>query len=150
MNDSYPFRCGILLLIFACLGCSHDEEDPRGNRVSVRGMVYLDNQPLERARIVFQSADGPSKITATGSIVDGLYEIPAELGPLVGRMRIEIQPDKIELEELESKRAGNLRKRVPWETVPIPAIYNTRSTLVREIKEDESQNNFEFRLLSKP
>ncbi|MCA9067349.1 MAG: hypothetical protein KDA84_00395 [Planctomycetaceae bacterium] len=143
-------RFSLLLFIpLWTLGCGMSE-DPRGARVGVRGTVLLDGQPVDRARILFLSAEGENKVTATGSIVDGFYNIPAERGPLVGKMRVKIQPDKIELEEFEAARKGDLRKRVPVETITIPAKYNVKSELVREIQEDETQNVLDFDLESKP
>lgn len=138
----------VLFLVAVPLGCGVSE-DPRGTRVGVRGSVLLDGKPVDRARILFLSAEGDNKVTATGRIVNGFYQITAERGPLVGKMRVRIQPDKIELEEFEAARGGQLNKRVSVETLKIPPEYNSRSELVREIKEDETQNILDFDLVSK-
>jgi hypothetical protein len=140
--------CALLFLLLA--GCGGDVEDPRGQRVGVRGTVEWNGKPLDRARIVFSPAEGESKITATGSIVNGTYEIPAETGPLVGKMRVEIQADKIELEEFEAARNGDIRKRVPVDTTVSPAKYNTQTTLEAIVTTDETKNVFDYQLESKP
>jgi hypothetical protein len=140
--------CALMFLLLA--GCGGDVEDPRGQRVGVRGTVEWNGKPLDRARIVFSPAEGDATITATGSIVNGAYEIPAESGPLVGKMRVEIQADKIELEEFEAARGGDKRKRPRVETTVIPAKYTTQSTLDAVVTEDEAKNVFDYHLESKP
>ncbi len=142
-----PLLIGMVLVSLAGCGSRADE---RGTRVGVRGTVLLDKKPLERARIVFRAATGENTITATGKIVDGMYEIPAEHGPLVGKMRVEIQPEAIELEEFEAARGGDIRKNVQIQAVKIPAMYNTKSTLVADVTADETQNFLNFSLKSQP
>ena len=140
----------LITLVLAFVGCGESAEDPRGKRAGVRGTVTLDDKPLDRAKIVFTAAQGEKKIDAVGSIVNGAYEIPAEAGPLTGPMRVEIQPDTIELEEFEAARGDNKRLRVPVEAVKIPAQYNTQSKLTAIVTEDEAKNIFDFKLESKP
>jgi hypothetical protein len=139
----------IVLSIALCLvaGCGR-AGDERGQRAAVRGAVYLDGRPLNRARIVFRTADGPSKVKSTGSIVDGFYEIPAERGPLIGTMRVEVQPETIELEAFVAARGKNRKKRVSPAAVPIPAKYNRRSQLTADVSPDGRENKFDFRLTS--
>jgi hypothetical protein len=141
-----------LLGLFALVltGCGEAEEDPRGTRAGVKGTVTLDDKPLDRAKILFTAADGQKKIDAVGSIVNGAYEIPAEAGPLAGEMRVEIQPEQLELEEYEAAQGGDKRKRVPINTVVIPPQYNAQSKLKALVTEDEAKNVFDFQLQSKP
>ncbi len=139
-----------MMLVLAFVGCGETVEDSRGKRAGVKGTVLLDDKPLNRATIVFTAAQGENKITATGSIVNGAYEIPAEAGPLIGEMRVEIQPQQIDLEEFEAARGDDKRKRVPVNAVEIPVQYNTKSKLKAQVTEDESKNVFDFKLQSKP
>lgn len=141
------------LLIVSCaaltfLGCT-TAEDPRGTRVSVRGEVTLDGKPLDRAQIVFRSADGPGSITATGSVVAGKYEIPAERGPLAGNMRVEIRPETIDLAEFEAARSALNRRTFSLDTVKIPVRYNVHSNLEAIVTPDSEQNVFPFELKSR-
>lgn len=132
-------------------GCgSADADDPRGLRVAVQGEVTLDGKPLSRARITFVPLDGQATVKAVGVIQDGHYEIAAEHGPLVGRMRVEIQPEALELEEFEQQRKQNPRLR-DNSAVEIPIRYNTRSELQATTVEPEADeaNTFDFELRSK-
>ena len=142
---SFALVCGV---IGFSLGCC-PAVDPRGTRVSVQGSVTLDGKPLERARIVFRSADERNPITATGSIDSGRYVIPAERGPLVGVMRVEIEPDTVDLTEFEQARAESRGRRVSLDTVQIPPRYNQRSELTASVSGIDAENVFDFELRSR-
>lgn len=137
------------LMLLGVTGCG-GETDPRGDRVGVRGEVLLDGQPLTGAKIVFVSAhDGAVKAIST--IQEGHYEIEAEHGPLVGKSRVEIVPEFIELEQLESERGDDKLSVPELTTTAIPAKYNARSELFANVSgEGENEFNFQLTTQSRP
>ena len=129
------------------LGCG-GHNDPRGVRVGVQGNVTLDGKPLSGARIMFVSGDGGT-VKAVAAIRDGNYEIAPEHGPLVGRSRVEIHPEMMELAQLEAER-GDDRLAVPkLNKVDVPRAYNANSGLTARVSA-EGENNFDFDLKSDP
>jgi hypothetical protein len=81
------FGCWIFaaVLLTVVVGCS-----PR--RVGVSGNVSLNGQPVNEAVILFVPLEMNTKKTG-GVIVNGKYEIAAELGLLPGKYRVEILDD---------------------------------------------------------
>lgn len=146
LRTTFPRFACLAAALIAVAGCG--ARDDRGTRVGVRGAVFLDGKPLNRSIIVFRAAEGESKVVATAPIVDGFYEIPAERGPLAGKVRVEIRPDQIEMEEFEAARKENPRHKIDFEAIHIPAKYNTRSELVREVSAESEENKFDFLLTS--
>ena len=122
---------------------------PHGQRVAVRGVVYLDDKPLERATIRFVPASGDRTVVATDHIMNGSYNIPAERGPLVGKMRVEIRPEGKDFAEFEAEMKKNPRRKFQPETVKIPDRYNVKSELSVDVTADAETNRFVFRLESK-
>ena len=112
-------------------------------------VIVLDGAPLERANIIFFPAHGRGTVKSTGRIVGGVYEIPAERGPLAGAMKVEIQPETIDLAELEAARGADRTMKVSLRAVEIPAVYNKRTTLQVHVTDDPTKNNFDFKLVSK-
>ena len=136
---------GLLSVLSGCGDASFDE---RGQRVAVAGKVMLDGSPLSRARILFVSDKGAGAIQASALIDGGSFAIDAGHGPLAGIARVEIHPELIELEELESIRGGNHRQHVEAKTVSIPARYNHTSELTATVATD-GENDFMFELTSR-
>jgi hypothetical protein len=110
------------------LGCSSGDGTERAR---VRGQVQVDGQPLEAGSINFFPAGDAEGPTAGGVISKGMYDIPKESGPVVGKNRIELRG---------VKKTGRM---VPNHMVPgtmreelveaLPADVNTKSTMVREV-----------------
>ncbi len=146
MNKLAYYTLMILSISITTLGCG----DGSGNgpvRVGVRGEVSLNGQPLDNARILFESSDGQNSVKAVGSIVNGSYEIPSHSGPLVGTARVKIQPETLDLEEFV-KAQEDSQSLPDVNTISIPEEYNTASTLEVKVLEDESQNSFNFNIKS--
>ncbi|MEZ6067693.1 MAG: hypothetical protein R3B90_18725 [Planctomycetaceae bacterium] len=146
----------IVALLTTASGCGGGGEfDERGERYRVRGTVRLDGLAVSRARLVFTNLDGDTKVRATGLIEGGFYDIPADFGPLAGLNGVEIQPELLELEEFEQKRAATPGGKVSAEAVDLPAKFRLRSNLTASVvadpsKDDSSQvNRFHFELESK-
>lgn len=134
-------------LLSVLSGCGDASVDGRGQRVAVAGTVLLDGSPLSRARILFVSDEGAGAIKASALIDEGTFAIDAGHGPLAGTARVEIHPELIELEELESIRGGDHRQHVEAQTVSIPARYNHASELTATVSAN-GENEFTFELTS--
>lgn len=150
-------RCGANSTLFfigavciAIAGCGGAVSSPHGKRAGVRGRVFLDGKPLERATIVFVPVKGEQTVVATGTVRAGAFEIPSEHGPLVGEMRVEIRSETLDFEEFEATRKEAGKKSVPPKVIEIPARYNKRSKLTAKVSEDPGHNQFQFLLESKP
>ncbi len=135
-------------LLSALSGCGGASVDERGQRVAVAGKVLLDGSPLSRARILFVSDEGAGAVKASALIDEGAFAIDAGHGPLAGTARVEIHPELIELEELESVRGGDHRQFVETQTAPIPTRYNHASELTAIVAVD-GENEFTFELTSR-
>lgn len=135
----------IALIVFS--GCFGSRTDPRGERFAVGGKVLIDGKPLSEARIVFVPIDRKKAVKATASINEGVYKIESENGPMAGKMRVEIQTEILELEELEKMR-GEDKTLVPeLNKVEIPERYNVKSELTAEVRTEE-ENTFDFSLVT--
>lgn len=143
------FVIGLLLL--NCLGCSGAKEDPRGERVSVSGLVYYDEDPLTSARILFISETPEGKIKSAGIVSEGIFQIPQKGGPVVGEARVEIYPTIPEMEEFIEIQEKAKKQGKPFRnpaSIEIPATYNKNSKLTAMVTKD-GKNTFEFKLESK-
>jgi len=118
----------LLIGLAVPLGCSSGDGL---NRASVRGEVKVDGNPLEEGSINFfpaGDAEGPS---AGGVISKGEYEIPQDLGPVVGKYRVEIHGVQKTGRTVPNYMA-------PGTTMPevmevLPADVNVKSKLVRDV-----------------
>jgi hypothetical protein len=132
------------------LGCG--SAPPAGpQRVAVQGTITLDGKPLDQAVIRFVPMPEVNGPKASADVAAGKFEIPAGFGPAAGKHRVEIEstdhggiaPD--DEQALAELAAGKRRLTKP---VKIPAIYNVRSTLQKDLKAD-SPNEFAFELVTK-
>lgn len=143
------FVIGFLLL--NCLGCSGTKEDPRGERVSVSGLVYFDEDPLTSARILFISETPEGKIKSAGIVSEGIFQIPQKGGPVVGESRVEIYPTIPEMEEFIEMQEKAKKQGKPFKdpaSIKIPVTYNKNSKLTAMVTKD-GKNTFEFKIESK-
>lgn len=137
------------LLLTLCLlnlnGCSREKGDPRGERVSVNGIVYSNGEPLPSARILFISDTPGGKVKSAGIVRLGIYQIPETGGPVIGKARVEIYPTLPEMEEFAARQKNKgKRSKSPYE-IKIPAAYNKRSELTAMVTND-GENSFDFQL----
>ena len=139
----------IPLLVCVLAGCGGKVEDTRGVRVARQGTVTLDGQPLQYARVVFISDQGSGAVKASAMVEDGSFTFTEENGPLEGTARVEIYPVEMELEDFETQRGGDARKRIDVTRIDIPPRYNVRSELTAEISGDGVIQPASFDLKSK-
>ncbi|MEP3482554.1 MAG: hypothetical protein ABJZ55_25150 [Fuerstiella sp.] len=145
------FVLKLFSVILPCLllGCAGEENQTRGQRIPVDGVVTLDGDHLVAGRIIFISDQGAGAVKATATIVQGYYKFDAENGPLQGTARVEIYPEQIELEQFESARGGDPNQIVDLAVVDIPSKYNLKSELTAELQSDAESNLFNFELSTK-
>lgn len=136
---------GVAAVLLA--GCG--SADPRGPRVPVHGEVRLDGQPLLAGVILFHCGEGDDKLSAVGTIENGVYAITKQDGPLVGTVRVEFQAKPIPQDQFEAAldEAARTRKRPQLDVVAIPPRYGQSSQLTADVTLD-GNNQFDFDLRS--
>jgi hypothetical protein len=134
---------GILLLCLA--GCGGGEDTGDGlAREAVSGTVTLDGQPLSGAVIQFLPSDPSAAGGASGDIEGGKFAIESGQGPIAGTYRVVIST-RMGPDVDASQPPGEIPKP---KKDPIPAKYNTKSTLTADVKAGVP-NTFDFPLTTK-
>lgn len=127
-------------------GCSNEP-----GRGAIAGKVTLDGKPLARGTIRFLPAGDTHGPMAATEIVAGSYALEEFAGPVIGKHRVEILADESDqlpndiMDPAEYQKHGAF----PRPRQPIPARYNTASTLTATIVNNET-NSADFALISKP
>jgi hypothetical protein len=103
-------------------------------RAAIQGKVTVGGQPLAAGRILFTPIAPTQGPAASARIAAGHYQLPAREGPVVGQNRVEVEADQnlgfpIDDEAAFVKRGGR-----PLPPNPIPAAYNSQSTLTADVK----------------
>jgi len=129
-----------VLAVLLNSGCS-DDDGPR--RMPVSGSVTVDSQPLNSGVIRFIPAGESAGPGAMAKIVDGDFRFTTQNGPVCGSHRVEVEVvDHLNF-EIDDERAfaESVRKsgKSPMAKNPIPAAYNSASTLTATVTESEQQ-----------
>jgi hypothetical protein len=125
-----------LLMVTGC-----GPSDPPQLRIT--GEVRLDQQLVGPVSIVFvRETEGQIGCSIQSS--DGLFEVPADLGPSLGNFFVTIQSWEPDLEEFEARR---LSGAAPLNQSPIPTKYQKAGALSATV-EAEGKNHFIFSLSS--
>jgi hypothetical protein len=129
MTDGWKLTaCGIALM--ACLaGCGRN-----GGLTEISGTVSYDGQPVKQGTITFLPADGKGPTAAT-PIADGKYSV--KVAP--GKKLVKIEGYKVIGQHRFS--ANNPRMVIDQEQI-LPARYNTRSELTRDIASSDHKCDF--------
>jgi hypothetical protein len=110
----------------------------------------MDGQPLPKAVIQFypEGEASANSAGANGEIKDGKFSIPREAGPVPGSYRVSISHAELLTADPtgKSKNVPDRSKKLGPEQ--IPARYNTKTELRREIKSGGAPD-LEFKLESK-
>ena len=117
----------------------------RGDRPelgTVTGTVFMDDKPLPDTWIMFNPASGRTSLARTNN--DGEYELmylEGVKGANIGSHKVVITAyNEDEIEEMKADSNEPVKE-------PIPAKYNSRTTLTEEVK--EGKNVIDFHLDSK-
>jgi len=140
--------CAWICLLITCMaGCGGGSAD-FGPRAAVKGKVTLDGEPVPLARIVFiNDSTANVAVKATALIQDGVYEIDEGRGPLIGKNKVKIESEQIELEHFEQKR-GDDKTAVPeFNAFLIPPQY--RRPMLKAEVEEVGENQFDYQLVTR-
>jgi hypothetical protein len=140
-----------IIPLLVAVGCGSAADGPA--RVAVQGTVELDGQPLTAGTIRFVPTGSAAGPKTSVEIENGEFRLPAEVGPVIGQHRIEIEAPLAGGLAMDDEEAlENLRRqRVPpgITVLRVPPIYNVHSTLTANLTEN-GPNNLFFRLRTMP
>ena len=142
------FRAGLrpAIGLLACLGCGSGDELPRE---SISGTVTLEGKPLASGFITFSPTAG-QPTQSGGVIADGAFSVPRDQGPVPGPYSISIKAGATEAKLSPDEEATGMPGHVPPQPIdPIPARYNSKTTLSAEVEEG-GDNHFSFALEGGP
>jgi hypothetical protein len=113
-------------------GCSGSRDELP--REPVSGTVTMDGQPLADGAIQFSPAAGSGSTPTSGTalIEKGEFSIPRADGLVPGQYKVSISGIPVPRETRGKSNFG--KKKVALIKDPVPAKYNTQTTLTEEIK----------------
>src|SRR5262249_43863476 len=121
------------ILGLACLpGCG-------ARQAEVEGTVSYDGQPIKAGAIAFIPADGQGP-RAGGTILDGKYHLPADVGPKPGHYRVEIRWAKPTGQKYKSETGAELERTEEG----LPPKYNDKTELTADLT--PGKNTVDFNL----
>jgi len=132
------------LLVCICAACSGCQKGDGLVRGSVHGRVLLDGRPLEKGQIRFTPTAGTAGPLTGAEIIDGEYAVPVSQGPVVGTHIVSVKATRKTGRQLPAVPPAPRGQMIDEMEQYIPASYNTRSVLRREISERENEANFEL------
>jgi hypothetical protein len=124
------------LLLAPGVGCG-PKLPPLGR---VHGLVTLDGKPVPNADVCFIAADGASSFACTDA--QGRYELSypvrkgKDAGALIGKHRVVINTIRPNDGSLPTPAVA---------PIPIPARYNSQTTLTAEVKPGDNEINFSLK-----
>jgi hypothetical protein len=139
----------VAALLILISGCSSDEGPVR---FATTGTVQLDGIPMSSGVIRFVPAEGNGGPAAVAKIIGGEFDFTSADGPIAGPHRVEIEAtdhQNFAIDD-ESAFAAQMQKtgRSPLANNPVPAIYNSASTLTATV-ENRPDQTFDFDLKTK-
>lgn len=147
----FPIRGSAIALTAAALtaaafsGCAGGSADDL-DRQNVYGNVTLDGAPLAKGIISFDPAEGsPGTVSAGGVVTDGSYNIDRAHGLTPGKYRVSIKSAGHDdgIDPTAAPGAPPPRKKAAKD--PIPAEYNTQSTLTAEVGSGATKVDFDLK-----
>jgi hypothetical protein len=105
--------------------------------------VSLDGVPIEQGSIAFSPTGGTQGTSVGGAIENGRYLLPVAKGPVVGRYRVELHATRSTGKKVQTPMApaGTMMDEVKD---VMPAQYNSKSTLEKEVKAGHNEIDFEL------
>ncbi len=139
-----PAFASILAALALLAGCAGGDE-----RVAVKGTVKLNGAPVTAGVIHLVPADETEKLTrAGGTITDGAFDIPAEVGPNRGRYKVYLSWPKPTGKKLKNPDPVEAARGVPWveETQELmPKRYAKDGTLTAEFTRGVNPLDFDLK-----
>jgi hypothetical protein len=137
------------MLLISLPGCGFGWKNKIG-RVSVKGEVTVEGEPLKDGSIRFVPAEETTGPSAAAQVKNGRYVVPVRTGPVCGKYIVQITaaPDAqvAALMEDPIAMAAYLKKnRGRPMPAALPEKYNRKSTLTVDLQPD-AKNNFDFHL----
>lgn len=130
-------NCCLLFSVGACLlvGCGGRGDRPE--LATVTGTVFLDDKPLSDTWVMFNPTRGRTSLARTNN--DGKYELlylEGVKGANIGSHSVVITAyNEDEIEEMKASSNEPVKE-------PIPAKYNSKTTLTEEVKEGKNVIDF--------
>jgi hypothetical protein len=119
--------CSLIATIgFAIAGCSET------GRIAVSGNVTIDNKPVDRGMITFQSVNNPSKPTG-GSVANGKFDIDKSHGLLPGDHKITLQAQRRTGKKVHDRQ-------MPTEIEQTVIVNLKPDTMTAHVSEDNAQH----------
>ncbi|MEZ6035321.1 MAG: hypothetical protein R3C17_19685 [Planctomycetaceae bacterium] len=132
---------GATILATLQTGCGATEGP---GRIPVTGKVNLDDAPLSSGIIRFVPVDDAGGPGAATKIVAGEFEFSSDNGPVIANHRVEIEATDFQDfaidDEAAFAAAAEATGRSPVAVNPVPAIYNSRSTLTARVTDADGQS----------
>lgn len=132
------FVCAVALLSLPGCGTRQGPE-----RAAVEGQVTLDGKPVEQGAISFAPSGETQGMTAGGAITNGRFRIESDRGPVVGTNQVRINASAKTGRKVQAPMSepGVLTDEI---VEAVPARFNSKSTLTRELKAGENRLDFEL------
>jgi hypothetical protein len=134
VRSTVLFLLGILLALPALSGCGGG-----AGKYPVKGAVTFDGTPVKEGRITFLASDAKAS-NASADIKDGNFSTECE----PGTYKVEITASRVVPGKFVTNIEEGKKEKVE---MFIPAQYNTKSTLTKEVT--KGKNEFQFDLTSK-
>jgi hypothetical protein len=149
LQQKCTFATGLLITFFA-IGCSSGDAL---NRQAISGLVNVDGNPLKHGLIRFEPQGTTTGPGVMAEILDGQFCFSKDIGPIPGTHRVEVEATQFHGFAIDNEAAYTAvvmqTGRSPLGRNPIPAAYNSNSTLTVFVQ-DSNDQTFPFDLRSKP
>lgn len=143
------FLCSILLLCLSS-GCGHDDGLQRN---AISGTITIDGAPLKSGAVRLIPIEPDTGPGTMAKVTEGAFQFTEENGPIAAQHRVEIEATEHQAFAIDDEAAFasfvKFTGRSPLARNPIPAIYNSASTLTANIENIDDQK-FVFELKSRP
>jgi hypothetical protein len=149
LQQKRTFATGLLIAFFA-IGCGSGDAL---NRQAVSGFVSVDGNPLKHGLIRFEPQGTTTGPGVMAEILEGQFCFFKDDGPIPGSHRVEVEATEFHGFAIDNEAAYTAAVmqtgRSPLGRNPIPATYNSNSTLTVFVQ-DSTDQTFPFDLRSKP
>lgn len=137
VNFSSCAAMALLTISLTLTGCDSSGRTP------LRGAVSFDGTPVEKGYIRFSPIEGTKGPTSGADIVDGAYQIPSKRGLMDGNYRVVIEAwkrsDKAYVDPVTGEKSPGGLQQI------LPARFNTKSELKKEVKAGTGSYDFDLK-----